>query len=91
MYIRTLDLLNVPLHGIKVTVQSFNPKTEADGKGNSGKALLKKISPPRSLSTNENSQSVIFSPIGSEQDFDWSISQLKKRLDANRWKYGKKE
>ena len=90
-YIRTLDLLNVPLHSIKVTVQSFKPKTEEDGKGNSEKVFLKEISPPRFLSTNEDAQSAISSPEGSTQDFDLSISQLKRRLYANRLKYGKKE
>ena len=80
----------MPLHSLKATVKSFTPKVEEGGKVNEKNVFDQENFQPKSLSRSEDAFSAIFSPKGGEQDFDFAISQLKRRLDSNRHKYGKK-
>ena len=80
----------MPLHTLKATVKSFTPKVEEGGKENEKNVVDQENFQPKSLSRSENAFSAISSPKGDEQDFDFAVNQLKRRLDSNRHRYGKK-
>ena len=80
----------MPLHSLKVTVKSFTPKVEEGGKVNEKNVFDQENFQPKSLSRSEDAFSAISFPNGDEQDFVFAVSQLKRRLDSNRHKYGKK-